>query len=176
MIRIPHQHQRWTRTERGNSWGMCAPILAAEAMQGGAHVCPVGLKPMRAFGLSLTDLPTLQLAGVRSRLFSHFSSAEVPSSGLSVIARFPPARGGCLSSLHGSRQISSAGRMERGFARSSVSRRFHTFPKISHHVLQDLADRSESHFKSLSVCGWRGNTQPRERGQNLGTVSRPESH
>lgn len=175
MTRIPHQHQRWTRTERGNSWGMCAPILAADAMQGGTHVCPVGVKRRFVSRLSLTDLPTLQLAGVRSRLFSHSHRARV-SSPRSVIARIPPARGGCLSSLSGSRQISSGGPGRGAFVAALAPRRFHTFPKISHNVLQDLADRSECHSLSLSVCGWRGNTQPQERGQNLGTVSRPESH
>lgn len=150
MTRFPHQHQRWTRTERGNSWGMCAPILAADAMQGGAHVCPVGVKRRFVSRLSLTDLPTLQLAGVRSRLFSHSHRARV-SSPRSVIARFPPARGGCLfPSLSGSRQISSGGPGRGAFVAALAPRRF----QASQHFERQFSNAAERHrsYSCVAVC------------------------
>lgn len=156
---LPASRQDVNTTRKGYSHAL-AGSSPSHALRGLVDEC------------SLTKLG----AGFGRRPFPHSHRARV-SSPRSVIARFPPARGGCLPSVQGSRQISSGGLGRGAFVAAPAPRRFHTVPKISQHVLQDLADRSECHsVKSLSVCGWRGNTQSRERGQNLGTVSRPESH
>lgn len=177
MLPIPYQHQRWTRTERGNSWGMCAPILAADAMQGGSRVRPVGRDAhARASGLSLLSSPCRLGAGFGRRPFPHSSSAEVSSSVLSVIAQPSTARGGCLSSLTGSRQISrgSAFRLSRcqrvrrggsAFVAAPTSRPLTFQP--GHHVLQDITDVPENHsVKTLSVCRLSENDNTREAPEN----------
>jgi hypothetical protein len=116
-------------------------------------------------GCSLTKLG----AGFGRRPFPNSSSAEVSSSVLSAIAQPSTARGGCLSSLAGGRQISRCGflprnRVRRGgsaFAAAPTSRPLNT--KARENAVQSFAHVPENHRRqSLSVCGWRGNTQPRE--------------
>lgn len=117
-------------------------------------------------GCSLTKLG----AGFGRRPFPHSHRARVSSSPRSVIARRPvSARGGCLSSLSGSRQISRSGvllrqRVRRGgsaFVAAPTSPSLNT--KARENAVQSFAHVPENHgVKTLSVCGWRGNIQPRE--------------
>jgi hypothetical protein len=150
----PYQHQRWTRTERGNSLDMCAPILAADEAQGG-RVAFVGPSVLRLTiqsklggGFARRPFPILIARRGRSSLLRSCQRMARPVSPLPdpSRARHPHTR-------------NRVGRGGSAFVAAPAS--LHV--KSTNHVCQDTPDWSEHH----SVKSFRGGvvrcpTQPRE--------------
>ena len=126
-----NKQQRWAHTERGNSWGMCASILAAsDDVQDWSAIGRAGFTAFLNVTLLLTG------RGFGSGPFFQFSFAREPVSRLSDKRAL---WGGFLPRTRGARTHSQRGLVCRPTVRQSLTHEqaIQAVAHVSHH--QDLS-------------------------------------